>query len=122
MDIYFGITDPQSVLYHDEISFLQSECAAQFSCQYAFSEHGDGNLSRRYVQQLMESNIDEICSDLDNGAHIYFCGVKSMMKGIWDVFRRHMSAEVGRRRGDSFEYAAKRWREQGLWHTDIYEG
>ena len=121
MDIYFGVTDPQSVLYDDEISFLQSERAAQFKCQLAFSEGGkDG--TRGYVQQLMERSVDEICSDLHNGAHIYFCGVKSMMSGIWDLFSRHMSVAAMRGAGDPFELAIKRWKNEGRWHTDIYEG
>ena len=34
-----------------------------------------------YIQDKVEEYSDEVFDLLDNGAHIYFCGLKGMMPG-----------------------------------------
>ena len=34
-----------------------------------------------YIQDKVEEYADEVFDLLDNGAHIYFCGLKGMMPG-----------------------------------------
>jgi ferredoxin--NADP+ reductase len=42
-----------------------------------------------YIQDKVEEYSDEIFNKLDNGAHIYFCGLKGMMPGIQATQDRH---------------------------------
>lgn len=44
-----------------------------------------------YIQDKVEEYADEVFDLLENGAHIYFCGLKGMMPGmlIPSVFTRH---------------------------------
>jgi ferredoxin--NADP+ reductase len=52
---------------------------------------------------------------LDNGAHMYFCGLKGMMPGIEDMLKA-VCAEKG------LDY--KEWIEglkhKGQWHVEVY--
>ena len=40
-----------------------------------------------YIQDKVEEYADEVFTKLDNGAHIYFCGLKGMMPGIQDMLK-----------------------------------
>ncbi len=46
------------------------------------------------VSTQVEEYADEVFDLLDNGAHIYFCGLKGMMPGIQDMLER-VSGEKG---------------------------
>ena len=41
-----------------------------------------------YIQDKVEEYADEIFERLQNGAVMYFCGLKGMMPGIQDMLRR----------------------------------
>ena len=42
---------------------------------------------KTYIQDKVEEYSDEIFEKLNNGAHIYFCGLKGMMPGIRDMLK-----------------------------------
>merc|ERR1712232_515946 len=48
---------------------------------------------KMYIQDKVEEYADEIFNKLENGAHMYFCGLKGMMPGIQECSR-----EFARRR------------------------
>ncbi len=55
---------------------------AQFRLDYALSrEQTNQRGGKMYIQDKMEEYADEVFDLLDNGAHIYFCGLKGMMPG-----------------------------------------
>lgn len=55
----------------------------QFRIDYALSREQENRKGgKMYIQDKMEEYADEIFDLLDNGAHIYFCGLKGMMPGI----------------------------------------
>ena len=55
---------------------------AQFRLDYALSrEQTNTRGGKMYIQDKVEEYADEVFDLLDNGAHIYFCGLKGMMPG-----------------------------------------
>ena len=49
---------------------------------YALSrEQKNKKGGKMYIQDKVEEYADEVFDLLDNGAHIYFCGLKGMMPG-----------------------------------------
>ena len=54
----------------------------QFRLDYALSrEQKNKSGGKMYIQDKVEEYADEVFDLLDNGAHIYFCGLKGMMPG-----------------------------------------
>jgi ferredoxin--NADP+ reductase len=58
---------------------------------------------------------DEIFEKLENGAHIYFCGLKGMMPGIQD-----MLATVATRKGLNYDTWIKDLKAKKQWHVEVY--
>ncbi len=52
---------------------------------------------------------------LDNGAHIYFCGLKGMMPGILDTLER-----VAKGKGLNWEEFFENLKEKNQWHVEVY--
>lgn len=88
----------------------------QFRVDYALSrEQTNSKGGKMYIQDKVEEYKDQVFDLLDNGAHMYFCGLKGMMPGIEDMLK-NVCAEKG------LEYSA--WIE-GLkkneqWHVEVY--
>ena len=54
----------------------------QFRLDYALSrEQKNKKGGKMYIQDKVEEYADEIFDLLEQGAHIYFCGLKGMMPG-----------------------------------------
>ena len=54
----------------------------RFRLDYALSrEQQNKKGGKMYIQDKVEEYADEVFDLLDNGAHIYFCGLKGMMPG-----------------------------------------
>merc|ERR1711988_206878 len=70
---------------------------------------------KMYIQDKMEEYADEVFSKLDNGAHIYFCGLKGMMPGIQEMLQR-----VAGEKGMVWEDTLKKWKKGGQWHVEVY--
>merc|ERR1711967_123980 len=108
-----GVANSDATLYDDELNEILENYPDQFRADYALSrEQKNRNGGKMYIQDKMEEYADEIFDLLDNGAHIYFCGLKGMMPGIQEMLE-NVCAEKG------LEY--KEWLE-GLkskeqWHV-----
>ncbi|KAK4421041.1 Ferredoxin--NADP reductase, root-type isozyme, chloroplastic [Sesamum alatum] len=70
---------------------------------------------KMYVQDKIEEYSDEIFKLLDNGAHIYFCGLKGMMPGIQDTLKR-----VAEQRGESWDEKLSQLKKNKQWHVEVY--
>ena len=58
----------------------------QFRLDYALSrEQTNKSGGKMYIQDKVEEYSDEVFDLLDNGAHIFFCGLKGMMPGATPV-------------------------------------
>merc|ERR1712113_1277026 len=52
---------------------------------------------------------------MDNGAHMYFCGLKGMMPGITEMLEK-----VSVEKGLVWEDKLKEWKKAGQWHVEVY--
>jgi len=52
---------------------------------------------------------------MDNGGHMYFCGLKGMMPGILDMLEG-----VSKEKGIVWEDKLKSWKSAGQWHVEVY--
>lgn len=68
-----------------------------------------------YIQDKVEEYADEVFAKLDNGAHIYFCGLKGMMPGLLETMEG-----VAKKKGYVWADKLKEWKEKGQWHVEVY--
>jgi ferredoxin--NADP+ reductase len=114
--LFLGVANKDALLYDDEIQALSKKFPAKFRFDYALSrEQNNVKGGKKYIQDKMEEYADDIFALLDNGAHIYFCGLKGMMPGILD-----MLASVCKSEGIDNEEWLKRLKENGQWHVEVY--
>lgn len=62
----------------------------------------------------VEEYADEVFDLLDNGAHMYFCGLKGMMPGILDMLQR-----VSKEKGRNFDEFVEGLKHKNQWHVSI---
>lgn len=87
--MFMGVANSDSKLYDDEVQAMYTTYPEQFRIDYALSrEQKNRNGGKMYIQDKMEEYADEIFDLLDNGAHIYFCGLKGMMPGIQQMLEK----------------------------------
>ena len=69
----------------EECAFARTDngpTRCRFRVDYALSrEQKNKKGGKMYIQDKVEEYADEVFDLLDNGAHIYFCGLKGMMPG-----------------------------------------
>eukprot|EP00877_Chromochloris_zofingiensis_P012250 jgi/Chrzof1/7279/Cz02g17180.t1_FNR[v5.2] len=113
---FMGVANSDSKLYDDEISELTATHPDQFRIDYALSrEQQNQKGGKMYIQDKVEEYKDEVFDLLDNGAHIYFCGLKGMMPGIQD-----MLARVAAEKGLNFEEWVEKLKHNNQWHVEVY--
>ena len=69
------------------------------------------------MRTQVEEYADEIFERLENGAVMYFCGLKGMMPGI-----TAMLEEVSAKKGLKWEDKLKEWKKAGQWHIEAPAG
>lgn len=52
---------------------------------------------------------------LNNGAHMYFCGLKGMMPGILEMLEN-----VCKEKGIAYEEWIEKLKHGGQWHVEVY--
>merc|ERR1719217_1037178 len=87
-----------------------------FRVVYALSrEQQNKDGSKMYIQDKVAEYADEVFTRMDNGAHMYFCGLKGMMPGILDMLEG-----VSKEKGLVWEDKLKEWKTKGQWHVEVY--
>merc|ERR1712006_36482 len=87
-----------------------------FKLDYALSremKNKDGG--KMYIQDKVAEYADEVFTRMDNGAHMYFCGLKGMMPGILEMLEK-----VAATKGLTWEEELKEWKGKGQWHVEVY--
>jgi hypothetical protein len=75
--LFMGVANSDAKLYDDEISDMAATYPANFRVEYALSrEQNNVRGGKMYIQDKVEEYADEVFDLLDNGAHIFFCGLK----------------------------------------------
>lgn len=114
--LFMGVANSDAKLYDDEISDMAATYPANFRVDYALSrEQNNVRGGKMYIQDKVEEYADEVFDLLDNGAHIFFCGLKGMMPGIQDMLQR-----VATQKGLNFDEFVERLKHNNQWHVEVY--
>ena len=114
--LFLGVANSDALLYDDEFQDVKAKRPDQFRLDYALSrEQTNAEGGKMYIQDKMKEHAEEIFEKLDNGAHIYFCGLKGMMPGI-----QAMLLDVTTRKNMDYEQWLKGLKANGQWHVEVY--
>jgi len=114
--LFLGVANTDALLYDDEFQDAKSRFPDNFRLDYALSREQENKKGgKMYIQDKVEEYADEIFDKLNNGAHIYFCGLKGMMPGIQD-----MLADVCKAKNLDYEEFIKGLKKKGQWHVEVY--
>merc|ERR1719327_1195790 len=101
--LFLGVANSDALLYDDEWQEVLKKYPDNFRLDYALSrEQKNKDGGKMYIQDKVAEYSDEIFSKMDNGAHMYFCGLKGMMPGITGMLE-----EVCEKKGLNFEAKLK---------------
>jgi len=127
--LILGVPVTGGLLYADEFEAMKANvaeaqttsgggaaAAAELEVTYAISrEMKNAQGGKYYVQDVLAERADELFMRLENGAHIYFCGLKGMMPGILDSLE-----QVAESRGVVWSEKLKELKANGQWHVEVY--
>ena len=68
-----------------------------------------------YIQDKVEEYADEVFERLENGAVMYFCGLKGMMPGIQDMLR-----SVCSKKNIEYDEFITKLKKTGQWRVEVY--
>jgi ferredoxin--NADP+ reductase len=116
--LILGVPTTSSLLYEQEIAAMQSNKVNGHLLQvdYAISrEMTNAAGGKLYVQDILADRIGDVLQRLDNGAVIYFCGLKGMMPGILTALEAACT-----QRGLDWKSRLDGWKKNGQWHVEVY--
>jgi ferredoxin--NADP+ reductase len=114
--LFLGVANSDALLYDDEWQAILKSHPDNFKLDYALSrEQKNKDGGKMYIQDKVAEYSDEIFTRMDNGAHMYFCGLKGMMPGITDMLE-----SVSKEKGIVWEEKLKEWKKAGQWHVEVY--
>ena len=114
--LFLGVANTDALLYDEDWQKIKEKFPNNFRLDYALSrEQNNKKGGKMYIQDKVEEYADEVFSRIDNGAHIYFCGLKGMMPGILEMLEG-----VSAKKGLVWADVLKGWKEKGQWHVEVY--
>jgi len=114
--VFMGVANSDSKLYDDELQAIAKAHPDLFRLDYALSrEQNNTKGGKMYIQDKMEEYADEIFGLLDEGGHIYFCGLKGMMPGIQEMLER-----VAKSKSINYEQWTEKLKHGNQWHVEVY--
>jgi len=114
--LFLGVANSDALLYDDEWQEVKKSHPDNFRLDYALSrEQTNKKGGKMYIQDKVEEYADEIFNKLENGAHIYFCGLKGMMPGIQDMLKG-----VAESKGVDYDEWLKGLKSSKQWHVEVY--
>jgi ferredoxin--NADP+ reductase len=114
--LFLGVAGAESLLYDEEFQIYKSQYPNNVRLDYALSREDKNKAGgKMYIQDKMAESADQVFTALDNGAHIYFCGLKGMMPGIQDMLEG-----VCKAKGINYDEWLKGLRENNQWHVEVY--
>jgi len=114
--LFLGVANSDALLYDDEWQASLKSHPDNFRLDYAISREQENTKGgKMYVQDKVEEYSDEIFTKLNNGAHIYFCGLKGMMPGIQDMLK-----SVAVAKGLDYDEWIKGLKKAKQWHVEVY--
>merc|ERR1712054_165755 len=114
--LFLGVANSDALLYDEEWQAVLSKYPDNFKLDYALSrEQTNLKGGKMYIQDKVEEYADEIFDRLENGAVMYFCGLKGMMPGIQDMLKG-----VCEKKGLDYDEFIKDLKKKGQWHVEVY--
>merc|ERR1719393_513489 len=114
--LFLGVANTDALLYDDEWQEVLKSHPDNFRLDYALSrEQTNKDGGKMYIQDKVAEYADEVFTRMDNGAHMYFCGLKGMMPGILSMLEG-----VSKSKGIDWEDKLKEWKKAGQWHVEVY--
>ena len=114
--LFLGVANRDALLYDDEFQEAKEKFPDNFRLDYALSrEQSNKSGGKMYIQDKVEEYADEVFTKLENGAHIYFCGLKGMMPGIQDMLKG-----VAEKKGLNYDEWLKGLKQKKQWHVEVY--
>ena len=114
--LFLGVANSDALLYDDEWQEVLKTNPDNFRLDYALSrEQKNKKGGKMYIQDKVEEYADEIFERLENGAVMYFCGLKGMMPGIQDMLK-----EVCRKKGKTYDDFVADLKKKGQWRVEVY--
>jgi len=114
--LFLGVANSDALLYDDEFQEAKSKFPDNFRLDYALSREQENKKGgKMYIQDKVEEYADEVFEKLNNGAHIYFCGLKGMMPGIQDMLKG-----VATEKGLDYDEWLKGLKKSKQWHVEVY--
>jgi ferredoxin--NADP+ reductase len=114
--LFLGVANSDALLYDDEFQEAKSRFPDNLRIDYALSrEQTNVKGGKMYIQDKVEEYADEVFTKLENGAHIYFCGLKGMMPGIQDMLKG-----VAAKKDIDYDEWLKKLKKAKQWHVEVY--
>jgi len=115
--LILGVPTTGSLLYKPEFDAMQSDDARNsLAIDYAISrEMQNDKGGKLYVQDVLSQNSEELFARLEDGAVIYFCGLKGMMPGILEALEI-----VATQKGMDWKSTLKKYQSNHQWHVEVY--
>jgi ferredoxin--NADP+ reductase len=114
--LILGVPVTAGLLYTHELEAMQQNAAGKLQVTYAISrEMKNRTGGKMYVQDVLKEHASELFKKLDNGAVIYFCGLKGMMPGIIEALE-----SVASKLGVDWSEKQKQLKANGQWHVEVY--
>jgi len=114
--LFLGVANSDALLYDDEFQEAKAQYPTNFRIDYALSREQENKKGgKMYIQDKVEEYSDEIFEKLNNGAHIYFCGLKGMMPGIQDMLKG-----VAASKDIDYDEWLKGLKKSKQWHVEVY--
>jgi len=114
--VFMGVANSDAKLYDDEMQQISNTFPDQFRLDYALSrEQQNRKGGKMYIQDKVEEYADEVFDLLNNGAHIYFCGLKGMMPGILEMLER-----VAKSKGLDYAEWFEALKHKNQVHVEVY--
>ena len=114
--LFLGVANTDALLYDDEWQEVLKSYPDNFRVDYALSrEQTNVDGGKMYIQDKVKEYADEVFERMDNGAHMYFCGLKGMMPGILETLEA-----VATSKGLSWPERLEALKKAGQWHVEVY--
>lgn len=115
--LILGVPTTSGLLYPEELNAMQQQQqSAKLRIDTAISrEMVNDQGGKLYVQDVLAQEADTLLQKLEDGATIYFCGLKGMMPGILEALET-----VCEQKGLNFAEKQKEWKDNHQWHVEVY--
>ncbi|KAG7365763.1 oxidoreductase FAD/NADP-binding domain containing protein [Nitzschia inconspicua] len=118
--LILGVPTTGGLLYKPELDAMVRNSDKinknNLEIDYAISREMTNSVGEKlYVQHVLRQQADKLLERLENGAHIYFCGLKGMMPGILEALE-----QVATSRRLDWTSTLKKYQQNNQWHVEVY--